>query len=82
MFLNIFFLLLINLVEEVIEEHQRLRLARNRSGGLDRSLQGFYDLQADIDSEIRRQESGPITQFLGNLSDKLIAAGAALYIDR
>lgn len=43
------------LIEEIIPEHERLWLARNRSGGLERSLAGFTGLQNAKELEIRRQ---------------------------
>jgi hexosaminidase len=70
------------LIDEIIPEHERLWLARNRSGGLDRSLQGFITLQEAIESEIKKQQRNPVIRRLSTLGDKLIAAGAALYIDR
>lgn len=70
------------LVEMIIPEHERLWLERNRSGGLDRSLNGFRDMQSAIESEIRIQQRNPVSRFFDNLGQKLVAAGAALYIDR
>ena len=70
------------LVTEIINEHERLWLVRNRRGGLERSLGGFMDLKASIKSEIERQNSNAIFRFFRNFGDKLIAAAAALYIDR
>ncbi|TVQ04046.1 MAG: hypothetical protein EA359_07695 [Balneolaceae bacterium] len=70
------------LVEIIIPEHERLWLTRNRSGGLDRSLHGFITMQDAIESEIKKQQRNPVARYLATLGDKLIAAGAALYIDR
>jgi len=70
------------LIDEIITEHERLWLARNRSGGLDRSLQGFITLQEAIESEIRKQQRNPVARWLSTIGEKLIAAVAALYIDR
>ena len=69
------------LAEIMISEHERLWLVRNRSGGLDRSLSGFIDLQSAIESEIRKQHRNPVYRFFGNMGERLLAAGAALYID-
>jgi len=71
-----------SLLADIIYEHERLWLTRNRSGGLDRSLSGFIDLQASIESEIKKQTSNPVSRFFVTLGDRLIAAAAALYIDR
>lgn len=70
------------LIDEIIPEHERLWMARNRAGGLDRSLRGFITMQDAIESEIKKQHRNPVTRWLTTLGDKLIAAGAALYIDR
>jgi len=71
-----------HLVEIIIPEHERLWLTRNRPGGLDRSLQGFITMQDAIESEIKKQQRNPVVRYLATLGDKLIATGAALYIDR
>ena len=69
------------LAEIMISEHERLWLARNRSGGLDRSLNGFIELQSSIESEIHKQQRNPVSRFFGDLGQRMVAAGAALYID-
>ncbi|TVQ68370.1 MAG: hypothetical protein EA360_00005 [Balneolaceae bacterium] len=70
------------LSEMVMEEHERLWLSRNREGGLDRSLSEFKSLQSAIDDEIRHQQRGPVLRSMGNVIRRVIAAAAALYIDR
>jgi len=64
----------------VISEHKRLWLSRNRSGGLDMSMQPMFNLQKQIGDEIARMSKNPFTRKMNRLVKRTVAAGVALYI--
>ncbi len=64
----------------VIEEHQRLWLARNKSGGLERSLASFHDLEKQIENQLELMNSGRVSRFFRETGSKITAAASALYI--
>ncbi len=64
----------------VIEEHQRLWLARNKSGGLERSLTSFRDLDSQITRQLELMNSSRASRFLRETGAKIAAAAAAVYI--
>ncbi len=67
--------------EVVIDEHKRLWLARNRSGGLDRSLQMLNNLDDQIIRELTLMNKNAITRFISLQGEKLVAAAASIYIN-
>lgn len=64
----------------MINEHKRLWLSRNRSGGLDLSMQPMINLQDQIDNEIALMNKGPVTRKLNRLVERTMATGVALYL--
>jgi hypothetical protein len=68
------------LVDETITEHRRLWLERNKSGGLEKSLEKILDLQKGIEKQLELNQKGGFALWLDRLKEKLIAAGAALYL--
>ena len=68
------------LCETVIEEHQRLWLARNREGGLERSLASFRELNRQIGSQLDLMTGNKVSRFLRMTGEKIAAAAAAIYI--
>jgi len=66
--------------ETVIEEHKRLWLARNRSGGLDRSLQALQDLNQQIERELDVMNRNAVLRFITFQGEKLVATAASIYI--
>lgn len=66
--------------KNVIDEHRRLWLARNRSGGLDRSLQALHDLQDQIEHELNVVNRNTFSRFLTYQGEKLLAAAASIYV--
>ncbi len=66
--------------ETVIEEHQRLWLTRNRSGGLDRSLQMLKNLDDQINRELTLMNRNTVSRFLILQGEKLVAAAASVYL--
>ena len=64
----------------VIDEHQRLWLARNKSGGLERSLASFRDLDSQIAQQLELMNSSRASRFLRETGAKIAAAAAAVYI--
>ncbi|MFO7923394.1 MAG: family 20 glycosylhydrolase [Bacteroidales bacterium] len=68
------------LCETVIEEHQRLWLARNKEGGLERSLSSFRDLDSQIESQMDLMTGNGVSRFLRMTGEKIAAAAAAVYI--
>jgi len=55
-----------------------LWLARNRSGGLDRSLGTLVKLRADISEELHRQRQNVVVRGWHRLVEKIVAGGADL----
>ncbi len=66
--------------DTLIEEHERLWLARNRSGGLDRSLQSLYDLRDQTERELNVMNRNAISRFFISQGEKLFSAAASIYI--
>jgi hexosaminidase len=64
----------------VIDEHRRLWLARNKSGGLDRSLASFRNLDNQIAQQLELMNSSRTSRFLREAATKIAAAAAAIYI--
>jgi hypothetical protein len=64
----------------VIDEHQRLWLARNRSGGLERSLASFRELDSQITKQLELMNSSRASRFFRETGAKIVAAAAAIYI--
>ncbi len=69
-----------SLADQIILEHERLWLTRNRPGGLDRSLNGFHSFNDQIESELDVMRSNPVSRFFKLNAEKVIASAAALYI--
>jgi hexosaminidase len=65
----------------VIDEHQRLWLARNRSGGLERSLASFRELDNQITKQLELMKSSRASRFFRETGVKIAAAAAAIYIE-
>lgn len=68
------------LVQELEKEHRRLWRARNRPGGLERSLSGLVRLRSGIDDEQRRQQQSAVMRGLRRLGEKLEAGGVDLLL--
>lgn len=66
--------------ETVIDEHKRLWLARNRSGGLDRSLQLQNNLDDQINRELTLMNRNAVSRFFILQGEKIVAATASIYI--
>jgi hexosaminidase len=64
----------------ITEEHKRLWLARNKGGGLDRSLATFHDLDSQIAQQLELMNSSRGLRFLRETGGKIAAAAAAVYI--
>ena len=64
----------------VVEEHERLWLARNRSGGLDRSLQALHNLGDQIERERQVMNRNAFSRFFILQGEKLVSAAASIYI--
>lgn len=69
-----------SLSDTVTEEHRRLWLARNREGGLDRSLELIRQLQKQTDRELRLMQRNSLTRFIAMTGEKIKAAAASVYI--
>jgi hexosaminidase len=64
----------------IIEEHQRLWLARNKSGGLERSLASFRELDSQISKQLELMNSSRASRFFRETGAKIAAAAAAIYM--
>lgn len=63
------------------ETHQKLWLARNKKGGLERSMLPFDNLGTSIDHLIKVEEGGSIKKGWEKLKAKVISGGANWYLD-
>jgi len=68
------------LCSQIIPEHKRLWLARNKSGGLEGSLQTIYALQAKIDDRLQLMDQNILIRGTKRTFEMLTAAAAALYM--
>jgi hexosaminidase len=68
------------MLAKIIEEHERLWLARNRPGGLPRSEQVLVNLQQGIDNEIALLNKGPFAVRMNRLREKVMTAVATFML--
>ncbi len=64
----------------IIDEHQRLWLARNKQGGLERSLASFRKLDVQIAQQLDLMNSRKTSRFFKETVEKVAAAAAAVYV--
>ena len=66
--------------QEVIDEHKRLWISRNKPGGLGRSVAALQNLDRQISEELAGLETNFIFRLAARLYERTIAAGGALYL--
>ncbi len=64
---------------QVIAEHRRLWLSRNKTGGLERSTAALKKLESQIQRKLELEEKGGLAKAWERLKNRVIAAGAALF---
>jgi hypothetical protein len=63
-----------------LKEHKRLWLSRNKSGGIDRSMEALLQVKLEIDEQLRVLNSGIFKRSWDRLKDRTIAAAAAIIL--
>lgn len=69
-----------DLCSNILSEHDRLWLARNKKGGLIQSMESIKSLQPQIDNQLALLDKNGITRWLNRTKEKLITAAAVLYL--
>lgn len=64
----------------VIDEYRRLWLARNKAGGLNRSLVALLKVQKEIDNRLRVTNSNALVRTFHRITGKIKAAAGAIFI--
>ncbi|MDX2304691.1 MAG: family 20 glycosylhydrolase [Microscillaceae bacterium] len=65
---------------QIIQEHERLWLLRNKPGRLDLSLAAYKKMQNQIVEKLASEQKSGIGRWFGRMLEKLSSAGAALYL--
>jgi len=68
------------LCNQVIAEHRRLWLSRNKKGGLERSLKALLSLEKQLQQAKATEEKGGLALGWQRFKDRTVAAGAAAYL--
>jgi len=68
------------LCANVISEHQRLWMQRNKRSGYKGSIETFEKLSADIDAQLELLNSNVLKRWAKRTTEKMIAAATALYL--
>ncbi len=63
-----------------LEEHRRVWMRRNKSGGLERSMKALLKVETEIDDQIIILKSGVISRAWNRLKVRTISAAAALIL--
>jgi hypothetical protein len=63
-----------------LQEHKRLWMSRNKSGGLDRSMEALLNLEHEIDKKLEILNSNLMIRSWHRLKDRTIAAAAAIIL--
>ena len=69
-----------SLCAEIISEHKRLWMIRNKQSGLDQSYSSFSKLQSQIDDRLSSLESSGVSRWTKRTLEKIISAGAVVYL--
>lgn len=68
------------LCEQVIREHERLWLARNKKGRLQLTLQPIQKLQSQVEEQLARLEKNKLSRWAQRVVEKIASAGAMVYL--
>jgi hypothetical protein len=63
-----------------LDEHKRLWMSRNKSGGLDRSMEALLKVETEMNDQIELLNSNVIIRAWDRLKDRTIAAAAAVIL--
>jgi hypothetical protein len=63
-----------------LKEHKRLWFSRNKSGGIDRSMEALLNLEHEIDKKLEILNSNLMIRSWHRLKDRTIAAAAAIIL--
>ena len=66
---------------EIERQHRALWLARNKPGGLDRSLQSLLKVREQIEGELKKLDRSGFVRAIDRLAERAIAAAAAIYFN-
>jgi len=69
-----------SLLAEILVEHERLWLTRNRLGGLPRSKQVMLNLQLGIEKELSLLKKGSFARSMNRFREKVMTAGVTLIL--
>lgn len=69
-----------SLCAQIIPEHERLWMQRNKPGRLDLSLSNLNKLQNQIEDKIKEEEKTGFVKWINRSIQKITSAGAALYL--
>lgn len=69
-----------NRLASIKEEHQRLWLLRNKSGGLERSMKPLNNLEIQINDLLETEQGGGFGKAINRFKEKVIAGGASWYL--
>ena len=67
-------------LSQLKEEHQRLWLERNKSGGLERSMEAMDKLELQIKDQLEIEQGSAVRRSANEFKDKVIAGGASWYL--
>ncbi|HLO58454.1 MAG TPA: family 20 glycosylhydrolase [Bacteroidales bacterium] len=70
------------LLDEYLNENNRLWLARNKEGGYDTSISVLKNLQNQITKEIETMDKSYISRMLARFREKIITSAAVIYITK
>jgi hypothetical protein len=63
-----------------LKEHKRLWMSRNKSGGLDRSMEALLKVELEIEEQLEVLNSGIFKRSWDRLKDRTIAAAAEVIL--
>jgi len=69
-----------SLCAEIISEHKRLWMIRNKRSGLDQSYSSFSKLQSQIDDRLNSLESSGVSRWTKRTLEKITSAGVVVYL--
>ena len=63
-----------------LKEHKRLWMSRNKSGGMDRSMEALLNVEKEINAQLKVLNSSLIFRWWDRLKDRTISAAAAVIL--
>jgi len=68
------------LCQNILSEHPRLWMMRNKKGGLDKSMESIKNLQVQVEQQLDLLDKNGFTRWINRTGDKLKTALAVLYL--